>query len=81
MTTATGQAAPLDLETMRACAERLLMRDAVEPSLAELGTLTLQLRGHILVAFPEVEAAVRALPEDAVPRTVASSASRRRACG
>ncbi|EFL33229.1 predicted protein [Streptomyces viridochromogenes DSM 40736] len=68
MTTDVAQGWPLDLHTMRACAERLLAHDVVKPSPEELETLTLQLRGHVLVALPEVETAVLALPEDAVPR-------------
>ncbi|MFI7020480.1 DUF6415 family natural product biosynthesis protein [Streptomyces sp. NPDC050164] len=65
------KAVPLDLETMRSCADRLLARNAGSLSSEELETLTLQLRGHIMVAVPEVETAALALPEDTVPRACA----------
>jgi hypothetical protein len=61
----------LDLETMRACAARGLATDTKASHSEELETLTLQLRGHIMVAVPEVEAAALALPEDRVPRACA----------
>jgi hypothetical protein len=50
------RALPLDIDTMRACADRLLAEDAELPSLEELEPLTLPLRGHIVVVVPEVEA-------------------------
>jgi hypothetical protein len=50
------RALPLDIDTMRACADRLLAEDAELPSLEELELLTLPLRGHIVVVVPEVEA-------------------------
>ncbi|MFM9698878.1 DUF6415 family natural product biosynthesis protein [Streptomyces europaeiscabiei] len=62
---------PLDIETMRDTARRLLDEDAEPPTPDELETLTLQLRGHILVAVPEVEAAAGPLPEEDVPRACA----------
>jgi hypothetical protein len=62
---------PLDLDTMRACADRLLEQDAEASSPEELETLTLQLRGHIMVAIPEVETAAPALPEGEVSRLCA----------
>ncbi|WP_179023757.1 DUF6415 family natural product biosynthesis protein [Streptomyces sp. IMTB 2501] len=62
---------PLDLETTRACAARVLATDTEAPHPEELETLTLQLRGHIVVAIPEVETAALALPEDGVPRVCA----------
>jgi hypothetical protein len=68
MTEPATRLLPLDLETMRTCAYRLLAEGAKAPSPEELEILTLQLRGHIMVAVPEVEAAVPALPEDDVPR-------------
>ncbi|MGW3730133.1 DUF6415 family natural product biosynthesis protein [Streptomyces sp. NPDC000851] len=65
------KAAPVDLQTMRACADRLLAEDVEAPYPEDLETLTLQLRGHIMVAVPEVETAALALPEDGVPRACA----------
>lgn len=62
---------PLGIETMRVAARRLLAEDAEPPTLDELATLTLQLRGHITVAVPEVEAAAGRLPEGDVPRACA----------
>lgn len=62
---------PLDIEMMRSTARRLLAEDAEPPTPNELETLTLQLRGHIMVAIPDVEAAARRLPEDDVPRACA----------
>ncbi|MER5209946.1 DUF6415 family natural product biosynthesis protein [Streptomyces sp. NPDC002838] len=71
MTEPATRLLPLDLETMRACAYRLLAEGAKEPSPEELEMLTLQLRGHIMVAIPEVEAAVLARPQDDVLRACA----------
>lgn len=74
MTAPESEAAGLDLETMRACAERVLAQDAESRSPEEFEkweTLTLQLRGHIMVAVPEVETVVAALPEDGVARACA----------
>ncbi|WP_200309447.1 DUF6415 family natural product biosynthesis protein [Streptomyces adelaidensis] len=70
---ATGELVhiPLDTETMRAAARRLLAEDAESPAPDELEILTLQLRGHIMVALPEVEAAAGRLPEGDVPRACA----------
>ncbi|MEU9893127.1 DUF6415 family natural product biosynthesis protein [Streptomyces phaeochromogenes] len=56
---------------MRAGARRLLTEDAELPSHDELETLTLRLRGHIMVAVPEVETAAGKLPKDDVPRCCA----------
>jgi hypothetical protein len=64
----TGTQYLLDVETMRAGARRLLMEGAELPSHGELETLTLRLRGHIMVAIPEVETAAGKLPKDDVPR-------------
>lgn len=62
---ATGETgkAPVDIATMRAAVRRLLARDAELPTREELGTLTLQLRGHIMLMVPEVEAVTSRLPE------------------
>lgn len=71
MNASTTKAVPLDLEAMRACAARVLATDTEAPHSEELETLTLQLRGHIMVAVPVVEMAARALPEFGVPRACA----------
>lgn len=62
---------PIDVATMRAAARRLLGEDAEPPSQEELATLTLQMRGHMMLAIPEVEAAAQRLPEDDIPRACA----------
>lgn len=62
---------PPDIETMRATARRLLADDAEPPSPEELETLTLLLRGHLMVAIPAVEIAAGRLPKDDVPRACA----------
>lgn len=62
---------PLDIATMRAAARRLLAGDAELPTPEGLETLTLQLRGHIMVAVPDVETAALARDEDDVPRACA----------
>ncbi|MGX5214501.1 DUF6415 family natural product biosynthesis protein [Streptomyces violaceus] len=64
-------APPLDLETMRASADRLLGSNAEVLSPERLETLTLQLRGHLMLAVPEVESAVLALSEESVARVCA----------
>lgn len=71
MTAPATETAPLDLQTMRACAGRLLAQDGEAPPPEALETLTLQLRGHIMLAIPEVETAALALSEDLVPRACA----------
>jgi hypothetical protein len=62
---------PVDVATMRAASRRLLAEDAEPPSPEALDTLTLQLRGHIMLLIPEVEEAAGRLPEDDVPRACA----------
>jgi hypothetical protein len=62
---------PIDPATMRAAALRLLAEDAELPSDEELDTLTVQLRGHLMLAIPIVEALADRLPEDDVPRACA----------
>ncbi|MEH0657624.1 DUF6415 family natural product biosynthesis protein [Streptomyces stelliscabiei] len=62
---------PLDIETMRESTRSLLVEGATIPTGDELETLTLQLRGHIMVAIPEVEAAAARLEETDVPRACA----------
>ncbi|WP_193241784.1 DUF6415 family natural product biosynthesis protein [Streptomyces phaeolivaceus] len=63
---------PIDIETMRASARRLLVEDAELPSTEdELKTLILELRGYIMLAIPEVEAATGRLDEDDIPRKCA----------
>ncbi|MFJ1536773.1 DUF6415 family natural product biosynthesis protein [Streptomyces mirabilis] len=53
---------------MHSAVRRLLAEDAQLPSLEELETLTLQLRGHIALLIPEVETTAGRLPKDDVPR-------------
>ncbi|HLL32643.1 MAG TPA: DUF6415 family natural product biosynthesis protein [Streptomyces sp.] len=65
---------PLDIATMREAAHRLLAEDAELPTDDELDTLTLQLRGHLMLAIPVVEALADRFPEDDVPRACAHSA-------
>ncbi|WP_405906328.1 DUF6415 family natural product biosynthesis protein [Streptomyces sp. NBC_00828] len=62
---------PLDVATMRISARRLLADDAEPPSPEELEIITLRLRGHIMLAIPEVEIAAGRLPEDDIPRACA----------
>ncbi|MFD7284054.1 DUF6415 family natural product biosynthesis protein [Streptomyces sp. NPDC059862] len=71
--TGTAEAAtlPVDIATMRDSARRLLAEEAEPPMPDELKTLTLQLRGHIMLAIPEVETAAAGLPEDDIPRACA----------
>ncbi|MFC9684698.1 DUF6415 family natural product biosynthesis protein [Streptomyces sp. NPDC056948] len=72
MTTPKSKAAPpLDLETMRACADRFRATDTEVPPQDRLETLTLQLHGHLTLAVPEVETAALALPEESVARACA----------
>jgi hypothetical protein len=51
---------PLDVETMRASASRLLAPDAGVPSVEELHTLMLMLKGHLALIIPEVGRAASA---------------------
>jgi hypothetical protein len=62
---------PLDITTMRTAVHRLLAEHADMPGAEELETLTLQLRGHIQLLIPEVEAAALRLPKDNIPRACA----------
>ncbi|MFR9794339.1 DUF6415 family natural product biosynthesis protein [Streptomyces sp. MS06] len=62
---------PLDIPTMRDVVRRLLAGDAEPSAPEELETLTLQLRGHMMLAIPEVEARAGKLPKDDVPRACA----------
>lgn len=59
---------PLDMETMRASARRLLADDAELPTFEELEILTLRLRGHMMLVIPEVEMAAGRQPKDDIPR-------------
>lgn len=59
---------PLDIETMRESARRLLAGDAIQPGPDELDTLTLTLRGHMELLAPEVEAVAGREPKDSIPR-------------
>ncbi|MGW0819900.1 DUF6415 family natural product biosynthesis protein [Streptomyces sp. NPDC002845] len=56
---------PVDVETMRATAARLLADDAEPLSAGELETLTLTLRGHLELLIPEAERAAKEVPDDA----------------
>ncbi|MGV9852520.1 DUF6415 family natural product biosynthesis protein [Streptomyces sp. NPDC003442] len=62
---------PLDFQTMRASTRRLLADDAELPSTEEMETLTIRLRGHIMVAVTEVEQMADRLPEDDTRRACA----------
>lgn len=62
---------PLDTATMRTTARRLLAEDAEPPSPQDLDTLTLRLRGYMMLAIPVVESAALTWPEDDVPRACA----------
>ncbi|MFF5001681.1 DUF6415 family natural product biosynthesis protein [Streptomyces phaeochromogenes] len=67
----TPEARPLDVGLMRTTARRLLAEDAELPTFDELETLTLLLRGHLMLAIPEVESTAAEFPEDDVPRACA----------
>ena len=62
---------PLDVTVMRTSARHLLAEDAELPSDEELDTLVLQLRGHVMLAFPVVEPLAACFPEGDVPRACA----------
>ncbi|MHB9757180.1 DUF6415 family natural product biosynthesis protein [Streptomyces sp. BYX5S] len=62
---------PLDVVTMRTAAHRLLAEDAEAPAAEELDTLTVALRGMIMLAAPEVLSLASALPADDVPASCA----------
>jgi hypothetical protein len=64
---------PLDVETMRESARRLLADGAEEPPPEELGTLAVLLRDHIRQLIPEVAAAMLGLPKDDVPKACAQA--------
>jgi hypothetical protein len=70
---ATNAVPPPDIETMRAEAERLLVRGVELPSGDEaLDSLRLELRGHIQVLVPEVEKLGASLPRDDIRRREAA---------
>ncbi|MGC0407750.1 hypothetical protein RKD31_000993 [Streptomyces sp. SAI-163] len=62
---------PLDTAAMRATSRLLLAEDAEPPSPQDLETLTLRLRGYMMLAIPVVESAALTWPEDDVPRACA----------
>ncbi|MBP8536478.1 DUF6415 family natural product biosynthesis protein [Streptomyces sp. MK37H] len=62
---------PLDFQTMRASTRRLLAEGAELLSLEEVETLTLRLRGHIMVTVPEVEEMAGRLPRNDTRRACA----------
>ncbi|MCX4912784.1 DUF6415 family natural product biosynthesis protein [Streptomyces sp. NBC_00687] len=53
---------------MREATARLLRDDAELPTFEEMETLTLQLRGHMMLLIPEVETAAERQPKDDIPR-------------
>ncbi|MCX4550214.1 DUF6415 family natural product biosynthesis protein [Streptomyces sp. NBC_01267] len=64
---------PVDVETMRVITARLLGENAELPSLKELDTMCLQLRGHLMLLIPEVsELASQRPPEDELRATTAA---------
>lgn len=66
---------PVDIETMRASASRLLAPDAEAPSVQELETLTLTLKGHLALIIPELgRAASGRRDDDDMPRVCARMA-------
>ena len=72
MTVPVGKTVPpLDVKTMRACADQLLANDGEAPAPDRLETLTRLLHGHLMPAVLEVETAALALPEDSVARACA----------
>lgn len=66
--TAERDKRPLDVPTMRASARRLLAEDAELPTFEEMETLTLLLRGHMMLIIPEVEQVAARQPKDDIPR-------------
>lgn len=64
---------PLDIATMRATVAQLLAADAELPSRDELETLTLQLRGHLMLLIPEIDDLVARLPSGEVPGKLAQA--------
>ncbi|MEV7286058.1 DUF6415 family natural product biosynthesis protein [Streptomyces sp. NPDC093252] len=65
---------PLDLTTMREAVRRLLGEHDEPPDEPEPETLLLQLRGHLMLAIPEVQRAAARFPEDDIPRACALAA-------
>ncbi|MFS8203264.1 DUF6415 family natural product biosynthesis protein (plasmid) [Streptomyces sp. CWNU-52B] len=61
----------LDIAVMRDAARQLLGENAELPSDEEVDTVTLQLRGHLMLLIPEVETAALRLPECDIPRACA----------
>lgn len=59
-----AQDLPVDVTTMLAVAARLLDATDERPDPDELPTLTLQLRGHMMLLLPEVEDRARVRAED-----------------
>ncbi|MFH8716239.1 DUF6415 family natural product biosynthesis protein [Streptomyces zaomyceticus] len=65
------QTMPLDVQTMRATALRLLGDDAERLPLEELDSLTQALRGMLMLLLPEVTAAADRHPKGDMPRVCA----------
>ncbi|MET8826508.1 DUF6415 family natural product biosynthesis protein [Streptomyces sp. NPDC004610] len=64
-------AGPLDIATMREAVQRLLGPAAEPPGEHDIDTLTLQLRGHIMLVIPEIERLAAPLPPEDIPRACA----------
>ncbi|MET8824806.1 DUF6415 family natural product biosynthesis protein [Streptomyces sp. NPDC004610] len=62
---------PLDITTMRRAVQRLLGPAADPPGEHDIDTLTLQLRGHIMLVIPEIERLAATLPAEDIPRACA----------
>ncbi|HZF90691.1 DUF6415 family natural product biosynthesis protein [Streptomyces sp.] len=75
LVTAEQQCPSLDIGSLRSAARRLLADEAELPSEGELETLTLQMRGHLMLAIPVVEALADRFPEDDVPSACAHAAA------
>ncbi|MGW1713176.1 DUF6415 family natural product biosynthesis protein [Streptomyces sp. NPDC002156] len=70
-----GISHPIDMETMRASARRVLAPDAAAPSAQELETLALLLTGHLALIIPELErVAAGQGDDDDMPRVCARMA-------
>ncbi|MEU5097607.1 DUF6415 family natural product biosynthesis protein [Streptomyces sp. NPDC020996] len=66
--TAEREQRPPDVDVMRSVVRRLLAENADPLAAGELETVTLQLRGHINLMIPEVQAITDRLPKEHIPR-------------
>lgn len=64
---AAGSTVPLDVDTMRATARRLIAESTDPPATGETEPTEL-LRGHMALLMPEVERLAARLPKDSIPR-------------